>query len=31
MLIGNYLTTAGRGAGKDLQTVTDLGFKLFSN
>jgi biotin synthase len=27
MLIGNYLTTEGRGASKDLDTVTGLGLK----
>lgn len=31
MLIGNYLTTQGRGASKDLQTVTNLGLKLLKN
>ena len=31
MLIGNYLTTQGRGADKDIQTVNDLGLKLLEN
>jgi len=31
MLIGNYLTTQGRGADKDIQTVHKLGLKLFEN
>jgi len=31
MLIGNYLTTEGRGASKDLQTVANLGLKLLEN
>ena len=31
MLIGHYLTTQGRGASKDLQTITDLGLKLLKN
>lgn len=31
MLIGNYLTTQGRGANKDIQTVNDLGLKLLEN
>lgn len=31
MLIGNYLTTDGRGANKDLQTVTNLGLKILEN
>lgn len=31
MLIGNYLTTPGRGAHKDLQTATGLGLKLLNN
>jgi biotin synthase len=31
MLIGNYLTTQGRGAHNDLQTVADLGFTLLKD
>ena len=31
MLIGDYLTTQGRGADKDIQTVSDLGLKLLEN
>jgi len=31
MLIGNYLTTQGRGADKDIQTVHNLGLKLLEN
>ncbi len=31
MLIGNYLTTPGRGAAKDLQTITDLGLQLLED
>lgn len=31
MLMGNYLTTQGRGANKDIQTVNDLGLKLLEN
>lgn len=30
MLLGNYLTTSGRGPAEDLQTVTDLGLRLLS-
>ena len=31
MLIGNYLTTQGHGATKDIQTVNDLGLKILEN
>jgi len=31
MLIGNYLTTQGNGADKDIQTVNDLGLKILEN
>lgn len=31
MLIGNYLTTQGRGPHKDLETVAGLGLKLLKN
>ena len=30
MLLGNYLTTSGRGPAEDLQTVTELGLRLLS-
>ena len=31
MLIGNYLTTQGRGAEQDIQTVNDLGLSILEN
>jgi len=31
MLIGNYLTTQGRGAKQDIQTVNDLGMTILEN
>jgi len=31
MLIGNYLTTQGHDADKDIQTVNDLGLKILEN
>ena len=31
MLIGNYLTTQGHGADKDIQTVSNLGLKILEN